>query len=220
MTDVHPPRWAESMLPLVLEAGAGESIAGDLLEAYRDAVLPERGRAAADVWYVRQVAGFFGRVIGPWVLLLAVTAIVHDYLNTFHGGAYQGGPLTRTFSALHVAELFAVGAYAGSRTRRIAAGALLTLAAHWLRVLLVVLWWIADWPWAIAAMKVSPYWIDAWHYSGAAGETFEHWLFWDNVGALVFGGGMTTALALVLGLAGGAAGAFFRPSTRRRAGAS
>jgi hypothetical protein len=37
--------------------------------------------------------------------------------------------------------------------------------------------------------QANPYWVQAWHWSiahhhGAPNETFVHWLYWDNVGAL------------------------------------
>lgn len=54
----RPPAWAEATLRLLLKPADRESVTGDLLEEYRDSVLPERGRRRADIWYVMQVAGF------------------------------------------------------------------------------------------------------------------------------------------------------------------
>ena len=60
----RPPRWAEALLRLLLRPEDRESVSGDLLEAYRDAILPARGKAA-DRWYVRQVAWYLLREV--WV---------------------------------------------------------------------------------------------------------------------------------------------------------
>lgn len=51
-----PPRWAEGLLRAVLGAKDRESVVGDLAEEYQEALLPERGRLRADLWYLRHVA--------------------------------------------------------------------------------------------------------------------------------------------------------------------
>ncbi|HEY0781744.1 MAG TPA: hypothetical protein VGE98_04750 [Thermoanaerobaculia bacterium] len=60
--DAAPPRWAEAMLVRVLAPADSPAIAGDLLEHYREGVLPTRGRLRADLWYVGQVASLVGRI--------------------------------------------------------------------------------------------------------------------------------------------------------------
>jgi hypothetical protein len=57
-TSATPPRWAETLLRLVLKADEFDSVSGDLLEEYRESVYPVRGPRGADRWYVRQVFGF------------------------------------------------------------------------------------------------------------------------------------------------------------------
>ena len=57
-TSATPPRWAETLLRLVLERGEFDSVSGDLLEEYRESIHPVRGQRGADRWYVRQVFGF------------------------------------------------------------------------------------------------------------------------------------------------------------------
>jgi hypothetical protein len=64
----QPPRWADVLLQLVLSSADQESISGDLLEEYRDTIVPRRGRPAADHWYVRQVSGYVWRATWPWAL--------------------------------------------------------------------------------------------------------------------------------------------------------
>jgi hypothetical protein len=61
MTSPLPPAWARSLLELLTSARERESVQGDLLEEYSESVLPERGRAAANRWYARQVWGFWWR---------------------------------------------------------------------------------------------------------------------------------------------------------------
>ena len=47
-TDAAPPAWAEAILRAVLTRANVETVSGDLLEEYREAVYPSRGPAAAD----------------------------------------------------------------------------------------------------------------------------------------------------------------------------
>lgn len=84
-----PPGWAESLLRLVLKENDRETVSGDLLEEYRETIVPRRGRRSSDLWYIRQTAGFVLRAVWPWALLfsgqfLARTAYdwavpTHDY---------------------------------------------------------------------------------------------------------------------------------------------
>jgi hypothetical protein len=71
MTAATPPRWAEVVLRSVLARHNRDAVSGDLLEQYRDAVVPNRGERAADRWYVRQVANFVARSSMVWALLFS-----------------------------------------------------------------------------------------------------------------------------------------------------
>jgi hypothetical protein len=53
-----PPAWAESLLRRLLSARDRETISGDLLEEYREAIVPLRGAGRAGIWYVGQVMSF------------------------------------------------------------------------------------------------------------------------------------------------------------------
>ena len=56
--EADPPAWAESFLRTLLEPRDRDTVTGDLLEEYREVVLPQRGALRAKLWYVRQVASF------------------------------------------------------------------------------------------------------------------------------------------------------------------
>jgi hypothetical protein len=58
---IRPPRWAEALMRAVLRPNDAEAECGDLLEAYRDSIYPNRGRRCANLWYVLQVAGYLAR---------------------------------------------------------------------------------------------------------------------------------------------------------------
>jgi hypothetical protein len=53
-----PPVWAEMLLRILLPQRGQDVIAGDLLEEYRESVLPAVGTFRARIWYVHQVMSF------------------------------------------------------------------------------------------------------------------------------------------------------------------
>ena len=56
----------------------------------------------------------------------------------------------------------------------------------------------------------EPYWISAWHSSAAPGETFTHWIFWDNVGATIMSALALSMSGVLAGLIGGVVGSIAR----------
>src|SRR5690349_137615 len=74
----RPPRWAEALLRLLLKPEDRESVSGDLLEEYRETIVPTLG-SAADRWYVRQVASFLVRASWMWGTIVGA-ALVTRYL--------------------------------------------------------------------------------------------------------------------------------------------
>ena len=50
--------WADFVLRLLLSRRNRDAVSGDLLEAYREDILPSRGPLRARLWYWRQVFGF------------------------------------------------------------------------------------------------------------------------------------------------------------------
>jgi hypothetical protein len=61
-----PPVWAEATLRLFLRPDVFLTVSGDLLEQYRDSILPTKGALEANRWYLLQVLGFVVRSILPW----------------------------------------------------------------------------------------------------------------------------------------------------------
>src|SRR6185369_14361740 len=57
-----PPLWAEALLRALLAQRSRDAIAGDLLEEYRESVVPATGRFRAQLWYIRQVVSFLNVV--------------------------------------------------------------------------------------------------------------------------------------------------------------
>src|SRR5205823_2192441 len=78
-----PPQWAEAALRLVLRPHDFGSVSGDLLEEYRDSVLPTRGKRRADWWYVRQVLGFLSRRAWVWGALSGAAMVARDAFDWF-----------------------------------------------------------------------------------------------------------------------------------------
>ena len=97
------------------------SLAGDLLEEYRDRVRPVRGPAGADRWYVAQVLGFVRRAVGPWAALFAaafLTRTALDWLVPPADFALRAGVTT----ALALGLLLGAGATAAWRVGAVRAG--------------------------------------------------------------------------------------------------
>jgi len=76
-------KWGDFVLRLLVRRRDRETISGDLLEEYREHVLPTRGSWSARLWYVRQILSFvspiawglaIGVVLGTWQLVNTVQA--------------------------------------------------------------------------------------------------------------------------------------------------
>jgi len=124
-----PPSWAQELLTWLVPLSSEESIPGDLLEEYREAVRPSRGRWRANLWYLRQVAGFLCRLAWMFVMLNAAALILRTIFDTFAPPgfaphSYQLRSSLSTYAA--VGTFLLAGCYAGYRMGRANAG---TLAA-------------------------------------------------------------------------------------------
>ncbi len=102
-SSIRPPAWAESSLRMVLPSKDAETVTGDLLEAYRDTIHPQRGRLRANLWYWRQVADFVMRASGGWGVLLGLIWVVGPFRMTLHqGGWFYAGLEQKLIAAMLV----------------------------------------------------------------------------------------------------------------------
>jgi hypothetical protein len=80
-SEARPPRWAEALLRVLLKPRQRESVSGDLLEEYRDSIVPARGRAA-DWWYIRQVIWYLLQASWVWGTLMGSALVIRYLLDT------------------------------------------------------------------------------------------------------------------------------------------
>jgi hypothetical protein len=186
-----PPEWAEALLWLSLNAADRENVSGDLLEEYRAAIVPTRGKTAADRWYVRQVSGFVWRTTCLWALVFSAAFLArtaYDWLvptTDFHLRAQLS-------TDLGVAMLLVIGFWAGWRARSFAAGVAMAVAVSQIAAVISVVG--AGLLFALLATPEVRRAIDG---SGGLGEGF----------ALPF---MMIIPALIVGSAGSAAASLVR----------
>jgi hypothetical protein len=85
-----PPRWAESILRMLLSSEDRDSISGDLLEEYRESMVPALGDKARR-WYVRQVAGYVLREAWIWGALVSAILVTRYLFDTLAPVRYTQG---------------------------------------------------------------------------------------------------------------------------------
>jgi hypothetical protein len=128
-SDHQPPRWAGALLSWLLPPDEAETVVGDLVEEYRETVLPARGQQQADVWFIWQVAGFVWRAPIVWGFVIAMFISGRFLLDTFAPPAsYFQRSFFTTWSSILIYLL--AGAWAARRTGRALTGTLLALTAH------------------------------------------------------------------------------------------
>lgn len=122
-----PPRWTQALLRMFLEPADADTVTGDLLEEYRDAIHPSRGQPAADAWYAWQVLGFVLRTVGFWAALFAAAGVARTALDWFAPPLdFHTRATVSTF--LGMGLLLATGVWASKRSDSLAAGALAGVA--------------------------------------------------------------------------------------------
>jgi hypothetical protein len=124
MTPPRPPRWAETILRLLLKPADRECVSGDLLEEYRDSIRPARGRWGADAWYVKQMAGFAWRAGWAWGVLLAASVVARDALDWWLSPTQEFYARSIASTAIAVSLFIMAGFATAWRSRSIRAGAL------------------------------------------------------------------------------------------------
>ena len=114
--DATPPAWAEELLQFVVRRDHRDSISGDLLEEYRERILPSRGTAAADRWYIRQMLGYLWRATWVWAVVMAAAAVLRDVFDQFDPPqSYHLRSMVTTYTAI---ALFASAGFFGARRTR------------------------------------------------------------------------------------------------------
>ena len=86
--NTNPPRWAERLLRLVLNPADRDTITGDLLEEYREAIVPTLGLPAARRWYVKHALSIAvaPRLAGQWLIWLCATVgVVVAFIGRYQG---------------------------------------------------------------------------------------------------------------------------------------
>ena len=119
-----PPRWAESLLRTMLRPQDRESISGDLLEEYRQSIVPALG-ARADRWYVRQVGWYVLRTTLPWAALVGAILVGRYLLDTLVPTHYSPGvihPRSTIMSWALIATYALGGCWQAWRTARLSGG--------------------------------------------------------------------------------------------------
>jgi hypothetical protein len=163
--DQCPPRWAEAILRILLKPDDRESVSGDLLEEYRDTIVPTRGRAA-DVWYIRQVAWYLLRASWVWGTPIGAVLVVRYLFDTFLPPAdYRMRAALLSWTIL--AAFMLVGFFTAWRARSMRAGVLASTTAATIAALISI---------AGAAMMLAiwhdPATLEEWRRSGGLDEAF------------------------------------------------
>jgi hypothetical protein len=73
-------KWGDFILRLLVRRRDRETISGDLLEEYREHVLPTKGPWAARLWYVQQIASFVSPL--AWGLMIGTVLGTFQLVNT------------------------------------------------------------------------------------------------------------------------------------------
>jgi hypothetical protein len=166
---------------------------------------------------MRQVVGVFLRAYWVFPLALVAVLITNDLFNTFRDA--NGRSLAPNLLGPALLPLFFFGGLVGGwRTRRVAGGIAASVGSHVCAWVVMKLWWIGTtYPFALSQQH-NPYWVQAWQGSASPGESFMHWIVWDNIGAIVLGGSALLVVSALLGAVGGAIGSGL--GRRRRQAAS
>ena len=201
----NPPVLAEWILGGLLPPGMRETVSGDLLEEYRESRVPAVGEFGADLWYWREVGGMWLRAYWWLVVSAVLLYVVHDVFNTFRapsGASYLDGLPTIVYAVLSPVGLVGLvgvatgyGSWRAGRWQGGFAAALGISAIVWV---FMAAWRYATFQPFTQVQQANPYWIQAWQ-SSAPTETFQHWMYWDGVGALIIAGIVLLVASLVLG---------------------
>jgi hypothetical protein len=126
----RPPRWAESILRMLLSSADRDSVSGDLLEEYRESMVPTLGDKA-NGWYVRQVAGYVLREAWMWGAVVAAILVTRYLFDTLAPVRYTPGVIHARSAIMSYALIatFAFGSgWQAWRSGRLGSGVLVAFA--------------------------------------------------------------------------------------------
>ena len=161
----RPPRWAEAILRLLLKPADRDSVSGDLLEEYRDSIVPARG-SAADWWYLRQVGSFLARASWVWGTVIGgalVARYLFDTLAPVSDYRMRATVLTYTI----MGACLSAGLSTAWRTRSMRAGVLTSFTAAAMGALLSIAGAVV-----MLAIWHDPATLEEWRRTGGLDETF------------------------------------------------
>jgi hypothetical protein len=125
-----PPRWAESLLRMLLPTEDRDSVSGDLLEEYRESIVPALG-GGADGWYVRQVASYVLRKAWIWGALVGAILVTRYLFDTLAPVRYTAGvvhPRSAIMSYSLMATFALCAGWQAWRSGHLRSGVLVALA--------------------------------------------------------------------------------------------
>lgn len=191
-----PPLWADFVLRrLVLARQDRDTVSGDLLEEYRDVIVPERGERRANRWYVVQVAGYIARGHLVWAILFAGAFLARQAYDVFVPTTeFSVRSAVTTYTA--IALLLGGGFWAAWRSGSMLAGPLAGIAITSMAAVISIAG-----GGVLLALRHDSATLSAIDNSGGVAEMF--------VLPIV-----AIGLGLILGTIGGAAGAGARQVTR------
>jgi hypothetical protein len=193
-SDARPPRWAEAILRLLLKPEDRESVSGDLLEEYRETIVPALG-SAADRWYMRQVASFLFRASWAWGALLGAALVIRYLFDTFVPPTdYKMRATILTYAVF--AACLLTGGNAAWRGRSMRAGILISISAATIGALISIVG-----SGVMLAIWHDPATLDAWRRSGGLDEAFiDVPLKIVAIGAILGSGGALFAKGMAVAL--------------------
>ena len=161
----RPPQWAETLLRLLLPPKDRETVSGDLLEEYRETIIPTLG-PAANRWYLRQVGSFLLRASWLWGAVLGAALVTRYLLDTFIPPTnYWLRSTVLTYTIM--AACLLAGFTTAWRTRSTRAGVLTSLTAATMGALLSIVGAAL-----MLAVWHDPVTLEAWRRSGGLDEAF------------------------------------------------
>ena len=208
----RPPHWAESLLRILLKPRDRDTVAGDLLEQYRESVLPTRGRLRADLWYLKQAVSLIdGVFLGA---LLGLTFGLWDLFYTWIDPLTDDTPVALL---AFYGPMFAAWGFAGFMARR-RSGRILDAVQAGTTVALVtfVVFYLANFVRVNVFLETIRFRAD-WKNMVARFETS----CWGNLIAFIKydylrGGPLKIGVASVIGATLGLFGGLLAHATRRR----